>query len=237
MKVLDLNERLRKAADYLEEHPWCTGSQRQEKTGAVDVIGALRFCEEKADGHFYMVRALLREDGRAETWNDRPGRTKAEVVTLLRAYEVTADRLAGFYGPQWCSVQEVLTAVADSENGAKLKELVSAWCQRPIGPWGFAAQQAYERAVMSFRTIGWHNAGTTALAALDEVPWSIRLDATEGPEEEGPERSVQRWQEARQAVRYTAYAASAGDLLEPAMLHCITRPWKDVYGWYPEEQE
>lgn len=80
----DLSRALLKAADYIERHGWqqeflgCGG-------GPVCVLGGIYYANE---GRYYITAAGRLMDslgGRADQWNDRPGRTQAEVVAKLRA--------------------------------------------------------------------------------------------------------------------------------------------------------
>lgn len=80
-----------KAADYIEQHGWCQ-KVLQDMDGKVCLLGALSF--GGADGMCsvrlveqvgrYLKRKGLTKRGTAVVWNDKPGRTKEEVVAALR---------------------------------------------------------------------------------------------------------------------------------------------------------
>ena len=99
-------ELLLAAADYLENHGWCQGKLTEPNGAACAIgamhcgIGALRFGErpdtdkglrisETITG-FSLYLAKQTGNGRIADWNDAPGRTKEQVVSMLReaAYAV-----------------------------------------------------------------------------------------------------------------------------------------------------
>lgn len=80
-----------KAADYIEQHGWCQ-QVLQDMDGRVCLLGALSFvasgslCSVRLVGQVgrYLKRTGLTKRGTAVVWNDKPGRTKEEVVAVLR---------------------------------------------------------------------------------------------------------------------------------------------------------
>lgn len=77
------------AADLIERRGWCQG-QRVDENGAVCVSAAIVETSHLADPYrIYRMRtfdALFAKTGEPSPyWNDRPERTKEEVVEVLRS--------------------------------------------------------------------------------------------------------------------------------------------------------
>ena len=98
MTTIDLTPRLRAAADYIREHGWTTGTEKND-AGQVCLTGAIRYCAPQ-NGDEYLIREVLRKRDRAENWNDSEA-TKAQVIKYLATAEVTDADLADTFGPQW----------------------------------------------------------------------------------------------------------------------------------------
>jgi hypothetical protein len=91
--ILDeIGTALIKAADYIEKYGWCQHSH--SKAGTVCLWGAIceanggdgRLCDDAYD----KVETFLQNPIGAINWNDAPGRTKDEVIALLRKAAVMA---------------------------------------------------------------------------------------------------------------------------------------------------
>ena len=76
---------LHRTADYIEHHGWCQRRTVNDK-GEVCIIGALN-CVITDKHTYYTAEAYLRQKvgSRVVRWNDQPGRTKEEVLALLRS--------------------------------------------------------------------------------------------------------------------------------------------------------
>jgi hypothetical protein len=92
------SEVLRKAGDVLRERGWCQ-NQTEDGAGRVCAIGALGIAEADnascASGAIYRALQRVTHDGLIYDyligdWNDRPGRTAAEVEAALDAAYVLA---------------------------------------------------------------------------------------------------------------------------------------------------
>jgi hypothetical protein len=83
-QVDEVGRQLINAADYIEKHGWCQNTYWDEQ-GRVCALGAIRranaLTRDANDAAFKMLRFL---DGSVHGWNDAPGRTKEEVVAVLR---------------------------------------------------------------------------------------------------------------------------------------------------------
>lgn len=75
-------------ADYLEGHGWCQGAAQDSK-GRMCVLGAMSsvFVGPAYENYSEGVARVLKQTGAFEIagWNDAPGRTQDEVVSMLRA--------------------------------------------------------------------------------------------------------------------------------------------------------
>lgn len=99
---------LTRAADILLEFEWQQGSAGSREIGSMCAVGAILEAGRDATGLFYSDQAkeACAINGTARdvcgiwplaTWNDEPGRTKAEVVARLREAAETS-RLASTTG-------------------------------------------------------------------------------------------------------------------------------------------
>jgi cytochrome c551/c552 len=77
-----------RAGDYINQHGWIQRGYGQP-FGAVCMRAAISYCEQDYTGvsgklakHLSMVL-----EGSPEVWNDKPGRTQADVVGVLYAVE------------------------------------------------------------------------------------------------------------------------------------------------------
>ena len=80
---VDIADIAHKAADYIEKHGWTQGEYERED-GAVCLAGAISRVALGARVHDLDD---LVPDSCVIQWQDRPGRTKDEVLALLRSVE------------------------------------------------------------------------------------------------------------------------------------------------------
>jgi hypothetical protein len=83
----DITKVLIKARDYLVEHGWCQGAM-ENRSGQVCIFGAVYIVGEfnsSVDPTFSRVMFALKNITKdsAQRWNDEPGRTQEEVVSLF----------------------------------------------------------------------------------------------------------------------------------------------------------
>jgi hypothetical protein len=73
------------AANYIEEHGWCQGAL-ENINGQVCLVGALDKTKDYNDQGYYPAILAIQDiiGPRFGEWNDQPGRTKEDVVNLLR---------------------------------------------------------------------------------------------------------------------------------------------------------
>lgn len=77
---------LLEAADRIEQHGWCQDTAMDYR-GRMCVLGALSFAVDFSQAEYAAaVGKILRQTDAFEIagWNDAPGRTKDEVVAMLR---------------------------------------------------------------------------------------------------------------------------------------------------------
>lgn len=106
-------DRLRLAGEYMNEHGWTKGEER-DSYGQVCLTGAIRYCAPEY-GDFYLIREVLRRQGRAEGWNDGDA-TEVEVANFLATAEITDADLLETFGPQWAEIVEMVRMAASITN-------------------------------------------------------------------------------------------------------------------------
>ncbi len=80
-----ISRTLRRAADMIERQGWCQG-QWADKHGRVCIMGALGDTESDPAAFCAACHRLSTHLGqRLSMWNDEPGRTKDEVLAMLRS--------------------------------------------------------------------------------------------------------------------------------------------------------
>lgn len=83
----EADQHLLQAADYINQYGWCQGTFKNEQ-GQVCIVGALGAVTQQYKSiHIYsqMRLKITKLIGCGATiWNDVPGRTKDEVVAMLR---------------------------------------------------------------------------------------------------------------------------------------------------------
>jgi hypothetical protein len=72
------------AITYIETHGWCQW-RNQDEYGQSCITGALYYGNDR--DWCWSARAKIEDcvGGRLEAWNNKPGRTQEQVLTLLRA--------------------------------------------------------------------------------------------------------------------------------------------------------
>lgn len=163
--------RLRLAADYLHEHGWTRGTER-DNAGRVGLTGAIRYCAPQ-NGDEYLIREVLRKRGRAEDWNDVHASSAEEVENYLRTTEVTDEDLAQTFGPQWEQIVELVRTMF-TLTSAQWERLDASWDANRDTSW--AASQTVSQtagrvagrnvARDAGRAVGW-DAGMGAVMALN----------------------------------------------------------------------
>lgn len=74
------------AADCIEKYGWCQGHAQDDK-GRVCVLGAMVYGAASYEDWQRAIDKIIRQTNVLEiaSWNDAPGRTMEEVVSMLRA--------------------------------------------------------------------------------------------------------------------------------------------------------
>ena len=90
------------AAEYMAEHGW-TQHTMEYGDGPVCLTGALRAANRGygQSGDWLIARAVFRQRGRAEHWNDWFATTALEVETELREHPILDADVAETFGSQW----------------------------------------------------------------------------------------------------------------------------------------
>lgn len=90
---MNVGEVLTRAADLLEEKGWCQ-NYPVDMEGRMCAVGAIRQASEGQEQGYFASRAAVKAQQAVEKaiggefisrWNDRPERTKEEVVAIFRA--------------------------------------------------------------------------------------------------------------------------------------------------------
>ena len=109
-------EELRKlssaSAEHIDEHGHHQFDMWQGK--ACCIMGAPRMVG-KEYSYSHILRDVLAHLGYDEPWNDKPGRTKQEVVDALResSRKITDELLQEVYGPKWSAILDFIVQVDD----------------------------------------------------------------------------------------------------------------------------
>jgi len=82
-------ETLNAAADYLEQHGWCQGQMfgPDDSVCAVGAIAEVTRADTDYDHYSEALEVAMSYvgGGPVSQWNDAPGRTKEDVIAMLRA--------------------------------------------------------------------------------------------------------------------------------------------------------
>lgn len=118
---MTMQQEFQAVIENLDSRPWIQGQAVSEGNLAVCAHGAVMTCQGLEPGDDEIIRAVMRQKGLSEEWNDDEGRTKAEVLDLMRSIEVSDDALAATFGPQWKAVVALVrraAALTDEECGS-----------------------------------------------------------------------------------------------------------------------
>lgn len=219
--MTELKHELDAVIRNLEARPWIQGAMN--KGGSVCAHGAVMTCKGLAPGDADIIRAVIRDQGLTENWNDIEGRTKEEVLERFRSIEVTDTALADTFGPQWRAIVALVRRAAIlTEDEAKALNLNAArdaarFAAR-IGAWGTSRTAARDAGA------AWVATRTPALAAAQAASQAAARDATQNA----------AWGAARDAALSTAQALAArdliGDVFTQAHYDALTGPWSRVVG-------
>lgn len=78
------------------------------------IMGAPRMIDNDSS-YSHIARHVLAGMGYDEIWNDKPGRTKEEVVSALRwsSENLSEETMKSVYGPRWSGILDFITGVDD----------------------------------------------------------------------------------------------------------------------------
>ena len=198
------------AADYMRHVGWAQGVE-VDADGHVCLTGALRLCSP-VPGDGYLAREVFRRRGRAESWNDAPGRTADEVIDYLASSEITDTELEDTFGPQWREIVAQVRAISGAIP-EQLDRLAAAW----VAARDAARDAAWVAARDAARDAAWDAAWDAAGAAARAAARAAERDAA--------------WDAAWDAAR----ALSIRDLIGTANYtqehyDILTAPWRNVMG-------
>ena len=202
MTIDNLNLLPRLAADYMRQVGWAQGAE-EDADGHVCLTGALRLCSP-VPGDGYLAREVFRRRGRAESWNDAPGRTADEVIDYLASSEITDTELEDTFGPQWREIVAQVRAISGASR-EQLDRLAAAW----DAAWAAARDAARDAAWAAARDAAWDAARDAAWAAARFAARDAAWDAA-------------RALSIRDLIGTANYTQEHYDLL--------TAPWRNVMG-------
>ena len=146
MTIDNLNLLPHLAADYMRHVGWAQGAE-VDADGHVCLTGALRLCSP-VPGDGYLAREVFRRRGRAESWNDAPGRTADEVIDYLASSEITDTELEDTFGPQWREIVAQVRAISGASR-EQLDRLAAVWDAAGDAAWDAAWAAAWAAARLS----------------------------------------------------------------------------------------
>jgi hypothetical protein len=191
------------AAHLIEDVGWTQG-EMEEADGSVCLHGAIRECTpQKGDAE--IVRALARQQGLTEGWNDKAVRTEGEVLSALRHLDVSDDALAATFGPNWELVVGVIRRAAT---------LTDDEVQRMGAAWDAALGSAWEAARGAARVAAWGAARVAARATARGADAALAAARAA----------------ALGATRAATLACVVRDLITPEQFDILTGPWVSVVG-------
>ena len=106
-----LTEEMALVVANLESREWIQGKERDNE-GRVCAHGAVMTCQGLRPGDDQIIRAVMRAKGLTESYNDENGRTKDDVLKLMRQIEITDADLESTFGPMWREVVAVVRRAA-----------------------------------------------------------------------------------------------------------------------------
>nr|DAL34355.1 MAG TPA_asm: hypothetical protein [Caudoviricetes sp.] len=161
MTIDNLNLLPHLAADYMRHVGWAQGAE-VDADGHVCLTGALRLCSP-VPGDGYLAREVFRRRGRAESWNDAPGRTADEVIDYLASSEITDTELEDTFGPQWREIVAQVRAISGASR-EQLDRLAAVWDAAGDAAWDAAWAAAWAAARAAARDAAWAAAWAAARA-------------------------------------------------------------------------
>lgn len=113
----ELQRLLEASAEHIDEYGHHQFDMWEGK--ACCIMGAPRMVDNESS-HSHILRDVLAHLGYDEKWNDKPGRTKEEVVEALRSSIplMTADLMRDVYGTKW---QAILDFIGNVDNWAAVE--------------------------------------------------------------------------------------------------------------------
>ena len=159
---MSLSDEMQAVIANLEDREWI---QDYDVDGdAVCAHGAVKTCDALRPGDEQIIRAVMRRRGLTEDWNDEDGRTKAEVLTLMRQIEVSDADLAETFGPNWRLVIAVIRRAAILTPD-EMKQLTNPLLEMPYAAFDTAWNSAWVAASDAARTAEWYSAWNAARCA------------------------------------------------------------------------
>lgn len=109
-KLEKIRELLEQSADHIDEHGHHQNDMWEGKSCCI--MGAPRMIDGESS-YSHIIRSALAHIGYDEKWNDKPGRTKQEVVDALRNAATVVDEkvLEQVYGPRWAAITDLIIDV------------------------------------------------------------------------------------------------------------------------------
>ena len=211
---MNLTEEMQEVVKNLEARDWIQG--RIQVGESVCAHGAVQTCQGLRPGDEHIIRAVMRKRGLPEGWNDAPGRTKSEVLAVMRLIEVSDADLEATFGPAWVSVLSVVRRAAVLTPGEATR-LGTAHGAARDAVWGAAQVAAHGAA----RDAAWGATQGATHGAAHGAVWDAVGDAA--------------WGATRDAVWDAAAATCVADLvgqhgLTQSHIDTLMQPWTDVLG-------
>ena len=203
---MSLSDEMRAVISNLEAREWI---QNDEIDGdAVCAHGAVKTCEVLRPGDEQIIRAVMRRRGLTEDWNDTHGRTKAEVLTLMRQIEVFDGDLADTFGPNWRLVVAVVRRAAVLTTDEALRLVTAQYAVKDD-----ASDTAWHAT--------WNAARNAARTAALSAAWPAAWAAAKA--------------RAAATAKAAALAVTVADLvgqhgLIQDHIDTLMKPWTDVLG-------
>lgn len=120
--MTDMKTELDAVIRNLESRTWIQGAMNRGE--AVCAHGAVMTCKELQPGDEHIIRAVIRNQGLTEDWNDSTGRTKEEVLERFRGIAVTDEALANTFGPQWTAIVALVRRAAILTDDCAADEII-----------------------------------------------------------------------------------------------------------------
>lgn len=163
-----LQDLLLKSAAHIDKHGHHQFDMWEGK--ACCIMGAPRMVGKEVS-YSHILRGVLAFLGYDEPWNDKPGRTKEEVVNALESCveEMTPETLRSVYGPKWSAILDFISDV-DNWTEADYNEITLS--EGMSYPPSYATENAqYLNALAGFLTTV-----MTSGKAMNSVPFKQHFD-------------------------------------------------------------